>query len=354
MTNVLGVIGAGGISRFHFQAFEDTGTRVRIIADLRREVATGYVEQFGADYAADYRDVVTHPEVTAVIVLASSPMHCHMVKEALEAVKHVVCEKTLTLSAEESLGLGRLAEERGLILFTSYMKRFFPAVQRARELMPRLGHITSVYCRTYQGLEGTDAHTGEVPIHFRRIPDGSVPVLKLAGGGVLVCGGSHILDLLLFLVGKPQTVYGRRFTRDCREVDIMFHALMDLPDGGEVHFEGNWHPLKRIGYEKRGWDEGFEISGINGRLVLQTPVWCEPEHNAAALSYYDNAAETWTEFEFDIVNPFAEAERHFLTQLDAGEQGEFDRYQGYRVDQLIESLNCSADTGVPVKVPWRV
>ena len=35
----------------------------------------------------------------------------------------------------------------------------------------------------------------------------------------------------------------------------------------------NWHPLTKIGYQGRGWDEGFEISGVNGRLILQTPVW---------------------------------------------------------------------------------
>lgn len=352
MANVVGVVGAGSISRFHFRAFKETGTRVRIIADLDRANAQRYLDSFGAEYADSYEPVVEHPDVNCVIVLTASPTHYEICRAALEGGKHVVCEKTLTLGAEESLLLGRFAEEKGLILYTSYMKRFFPAVRKAKELVPRLGHITSVYCRTYQGA-GTDIHTGDVPGGFAPAEDGVSPVKRRSGGGVLVCGGSHIIDLLLYLVGEPVSVYGRRFVREGFDVDFMFHALMDLPEGGVVHFEANWHPLKKIGYQARGWDEGIEISGVKGRLVLQTPVWDMPETAAAALSYYDNEAETWTEYAFDIVNPFVEAEKHFLGQVEKGEQGEMDRYVGYRTDQLIETAWRSAVEGRALEIDWK-
>ena len=64
-----------------------------------------------------------------VVVLTPSASHAEIVRAALNGGKHVVCEKTLTLDPRESLALGRLAEERQRMLFTSYMKRFFPAVQ---------------------------------------------------------------------------------------------------------------------------------------------------------------------------------------------------------------------------------
>lgn len=352
MANVVGVVGAGGISRFHFRAFERLGTQVAVICDLDRAKAEPYLQRFGAQFAESYEAVVRHPQVQAVVVLTSSPTHYEISKAALENGKHVICEKTLTLSAAESLDLGRLAERSGLLLFTSYMKRFFPAVRKARELMDRLGHVTSVYCRTYQGV-GTDIHTGEVPGGFRPDESGGSHVLRLAGGGILVCGGSHILDLLCYLVGKPVSVYGRRFVRDGCDVDFMFHALMDLPGGGVVHFEGNWHPLRKVGYEGRGWDEGFEVSGTRGRLVLRTPVWNQPENNPATLRHYDDAAERWTEYAFDAVDPFLLAETHFQEQIALGEQGEQDRYSGYRVDELIETAWRSAGEGRPLEVDWK-
>jgi predicted dehydrogenase len=227
-------------------------------------------------------------------------------------------------------------------------------VQKAKELMPRLGHLMSVYCRTYQGGGRSDPHTGKLDGHFIPGPDGKSPIVRMAGGGVLVCGGSHLYDLLLFLVGKPRRVYARQFRRpqesDC---DFMTHALLDLEGGGFAHFEGNWHPLFRIGYQNRGWDEGFEISGVNGRLILQTPIWNQPEHDAPVLKHYDNETGTWTEHTFDIVCPFGQAERHFLSQLAKGEQGPQDRYTGYRTDYLLESTQKSATLNQPLDLHWE-
>jgi len=353
MANVLAVIGAGGISRFHFKAFDEMHTTVRIISDLAKEKAQPYVEKFGAEFTPDYRAAVTHPDVNAVIVLTSSAFHYEVCKAALEAGKHVVCEKTLTLSPPQSLELGRLAEKKGLVFFTSYMKRFFPAALRAKELMPRLGHIMSVYCRTYQGLGGVNAHTGQVPSAFAPGPDGVTPIVRLAGGGVLICGGSHVCDLLLHLVGKPERVHGRMFSRPGYDVDFMTHAMFDFPGGGVGHFEANWHPLRRIGYEHRGWDEGFEISGVGGRIIIKTPVWDQPEHNEAVLQFYDNESGDWTDYAFDIVNPFVEAEKHFQAQIAKGEQGPQDRFTGYRADYLLEMIKQSALQDKTLKLDWQ-
>ncbi len=348
----LGVVGAGLIAKFHFPAFAETRTPVVIIADLDRDRAQPCLDRFEAEYADNYEAVVTHPQVDAVVVFGPTPLHYPVTRAALENGKHVICEKTFTLAGSTSLELAQLAQAKDLLLYCSYMKRFFPAVRKVKELLPQLGLITSVYCRTYQGFGGTDCYTGEIPSAQVPGPDGQSPIRKMAGGGVLICGGSHIYDLLLHLIGKPTRVYARQFRRDESDVDINTHALMDLADGGTVHFEGNWHPLRRIGYENRGWDEGFEISGVGGRIILQTPVWCEPEHNAPVLKFYNNRTLEWTEYTFDIVNPFVAAERYFLGQIEKGEQGEYDRFVGYRADYLLEMTQKSVDENQPVELVW--
>jgi predicted dehydrogenase len=348
----LGVVGAGYISRFHFRAFAKAGAAVRIVADLQPAAAAAAAAPFQAAYTDDWRAVVTHPEIDTVVVLTPSAFHATVARAALEAGKHVICEKTLTLSAAESLALGRLAAERRLMLFTSFMKRFFPAVQLAKDLMARLGHITSVYCRTCQGVGKANLHTGKVEPTWAKGEDGASPIMKLSGGGILVCGGSHIFDLLLFLVGKPSRVYARQFRRPESDVDLMTHAMFDYASGAVAHFEGNWHPLDRIGYQRNGWDEGFEIGGTGGRLVLRTPLWNEPERNAPLLRFYDAASGTWSDHATDIVCPFEQAERHFLARLALGEQGAYDRYVGYRVDQLLETTQRSATENRPLEIPW--
>ncbi len=176
--------------------------------------------------------------------------------------------------------------------------------------------------------------------------------MRLSGGGILVCGGSHIFDLLLFLVGKPSRVHARQFRRPDADVDLMTHALLDFDGGAVGHFEGIWHPLDRIGYQRSGWDEGFEISGTEGRLVLRTPVWNEPERNAPLLRFHDARSGTWSDHATDTVCPFEQAERHFLERLTLGEQGGYDRYVGYRVDQLLETTQRSATENRPLDIPW--
>ena len=349
----VGIVGAGTIAGFHLRGFAESGTPVRIIADVNAEAVKPYLQQFGADHATEWEQVVKHSDVDVVVICTPSSTHYVITKAALEQGKHVICEKTLTLSPDESLELARLAEAKDLQLYTDYMKRFFPASQKAKELVPELGHIMDVHCLTYQA-QGINIHTGPVPAAFTPGPDGASPIMKTSGGGALICGGSHTYDLLLYLIGQPTAVYARSFIRPGHDVDFMHHALFDLPSGGFGHFEVNWHPLKKIGYEGRGWDEIIQINGVDGRLILQTPVWNEPERNPAQLRYYDNRTEQWTDFAFDAVCAFAAADRHFLQQIAAGEQGPHDRYVGYRADMLLEMSRQSAAAGQRLEIPWAV
>lgn len=354
MANRLAVIGAGGIARFHFDAFTDLDVEVRVISDLDPERAAPYVQRFRARYANDWRDALDEPGLDAAVILTPSACHYEMCRAALERGRHVVCEKTLTLSADESFSLAETAREKGLCFYTSYMKRFFSAAEKARELAESLGHITSVYCRTYQPTLA-NVYSGPIPAFHRRDASGSSPMRRLAGGGVLIAGGSHVCDLLLHFVGKPVRVTGRLFERPGdSDVDFVAHAMMDLPAGGVVHFEANWHPFDRIGPNRDGWDEGFEINGANGRIVFQTPMWNAPERHAPILRHYDTSTHAWTEYTFPIENPFHRAEAHFQKQIALGEQGPQDRYTGYRADCLLDAIAASArNNGMPLELTWR-
>ncbi|MGB2937482.1 MAG: hypothetical protein WBD05_04690, partial [Phycisphaerae bacterium] len=65
------------------------------------------------------------------------------------------------------------------------------------------------------------------------------------------------------------------------------------------------------------------------------------------------ATETWTDYAFPIVNPFIEAEKHFLSQIARGEQGPMDRYVGYRADLVLETAKRSAEAGQRLELDWE-
>lgn len=349
---VIGVIGCGGISRFHFAAIKAAGATIAAVSDIKAEAAAARAAEFGCRASEDWRSVVADPRVGLIHCCAPSPLHAEISRAALQAGKHVVCEKTLTLDPADSLELAKLARAGGRRLFVNYMKRFFPAVRKAQELLPRLGRIASLHVRTHQNgpcdFFGGDSHP-----FFTPGADGRSGIVKMSGGGVLTCAGSHMLDLMILLAGKPSSVYGRRWLEPGHDADKMFHGLMDLPGGAVAHLDCTWHFHNRVGFEGRGWDESIEIIGGKGRMILRFPVWDNPERAAARLSWYDESTQAWTEFGFDSANAFVEAGKHFIAQVAAGAQGPMDEFTGYRVDAVIAALWKSSATSQPVAIDWQ-
>jgi predicted dehydrogenase len=353
MLPVLGVIGCGFISRFHFQSIVTAGARVAIVSDLKAENATARAAEFGCAATADWRAVIAHPEVQAIVSCAPSAMHATIAKAALEAGKHVISEKTLALDPADSLALGRLAQAKGLRLYVNYMKRFFPAVQEAARLLPGLGPIIGVHVRAHHPAPFDLSDPASRHPFFSPGDDGHSPIWKASGGGVLTCSGSHVLDLLIHLAGKPTSVYGRTLQRTGHDAEYMFHGLLDLPDGAVAHLDCTWHPHTRIGFERRGWDESIEIIASRGRLVLRFPVWDAPERAAAQLAVYEESTGSWTERAFESDSAFTNAGTHFIAQIGAGAQGAMDVFTGYRVDAVINALLRSAGSNAPVAIDWQ-
>ena len=348
----LAVIGCGNIAQFHLNAFASLKARVAVLSDVRPEATADWAQRLGARQVPDWRQAVLDREVNTVVICGWSTLHYEIARFALESGRHVICEKTLTCSAAESADLARTAQQQNLQLYTSYMKRFFPAVRRAKELMPRLGRLMAVHLRTHQ--PSGSCFDGDPAGYFATGPEGTASSCRRsAGGGVLTCAGSHVLDLMLHLAGKPAQAFGQSYQRREHDVEILFHGLLTWDDGACGHLDCSWHPHQAVGFEGRGWDEHVEIIGTLGRLLVETPTWNRPDRAAARLAWYDDASATWSSPVFDSIDPFTEAERSFLMGIANGRQDvDQDPWTGYRVDQVIETLTQSAKENRPLHIPW--
>lgn len=343
---VFGIIGSGSISRFHFAGLRRLGARIAHIADLNEAAARPLCEEFGAKYSADYRALLDDPEVTVVSVLTSGATHLPMCLAAIEAGKDVICEKTLANSPEEAEQIARAAKAKGVLFFTAYMKRYFPAAIKARELLPKLGRIFTAHARVYQCwgdlFENADAtrHAGAI---------------KLYGGAILKCGGSHMLDLVLYFLGRPSSLSAHMDFIPESDIDRKVDALLAYENGATVLFEAVAHPLKKIGHEHNSWEEYVEINGVNGRLTFETVMWDHPDRNAAQLRWYDNETGTETSFRFDIANPFDVEMEYLYNCLSHRMQGENATTVtgGFDVDYLIDAIQRSHASGSRVALDYR-
>jgi predicted dehydrogenase len=339
-----GVIGCGCVSQIYREGFKSLNASVVHVVDMDLERAKNYALEFGAKYSTDVQALINDADVSTVVVLTHSRYHKEICLAAIEAGKNVICEKTLTLNSEDSAEIVRAVQKTGVIFFSPYMKRFFPAVQKAKSILSSLGTVYSVYARSYQ-------FWGNL---YNPPADFCCDVwMKSYGGGVLKCTGSHILDLVLSLFGRPVSLYGKMDWVESTPLDRNALAILEYPRNLNVVFEAAGHRFSKIGYQKNNWDERFEINGENGRLDLFIPRWNKSSELAALLVHYDEATQASIEYRFDAIDTFQAQLNYFHECLRERKTGPPDVVDGFNVDTLIGTIEESHLKRIPVTIDWK-
>ncbi len=127
-----GVVGTGFIGAVHVEALRRLGVEVVGVVGSSPERARAKTL---APVIDSYERLLADERVDVVHLTTPNHLHYPQVKQALEAGKHVVCEKPLAMTSEQSAELLELAERSGLVHCTNFNIRFYPQVQQARALV---------------------------------------------------------------------------------------------------------------------------------------------------------------------------------------------------------------------------
>ncbi|MDD3169495.1 MAG: Gfo/Idh/MocA family oxidoreductase [Eubacteriales bacterium] len=189
-----GIIGTGFIGPAHIEALRRTGlTEVTALADVSEEAAKAKAEELSIpEYYGDYKKLLLNPDIDIVHICTPNHLHFKMSKEALEAGKHVVCEKPLAMNTAEACELVRLAEEKGLVNAVHFNLRFYPVVHHVRAMIENgeLGEIFAV-----NGSYQQDWLFYQTDYNWRLEPEYSGDSRAVADIG------SHWLDSVEFMTG---------------------------------------------------------------------------------------------------------------------------------------------------------
>ncbi|MGH2389159.1 MAG: Gfo/Idh/MocA family protein [Chloroflexota bacterium] len=194
----VGVIGAGFIGPAHIESLRRLGyVEVAALAGRDQASAEAKAALLGIPRAyGNYLDLIADPDLEVIHICSPNREHFPAAKAALEAGKHVMCEKPLGMNSKESAELVALAEARGLVHAVTFNLRFFPLVQQARTMIER-GDLGDVYL----------VHGGFWQDWLLFDTDYNWRVEGAAGGALRAVGdlGSHWIDLAQFLTGLPVT-----------------------------------------------------------------------------------------------------------------------------------------------------
>ena len=117
--------------------FANKKLRLHTICDLKQarldKAHNLYVEQ--SRYETDYRKLLSNPEIQAVAVAVETSAHFQVVKDALNAGKHVYVEKPFTSTVREAEELTHLAASKGLIIHVDHIMMYHPCIQKIRDLI---------------------------------------------------------------------------------------------------------------------------------------------------------------------------------------------------------------------------
>ncbi len=189
------VIGTGFMGRTHVEALRRVpGIEIVGIADEYEESARTLAEQFGISHAtSDWRSLLESDNVDVVHNCTPNNLHYEINKAVMQAGKHIVSEKPLTMNSEESEELVRIARETGVVTAINFNYRFYPVVQHARNMVQRgeIGRVFMAHGHYIQDwlLYDTDYNW--------RIDSGT------SGASRCVADiGSHWCDLVQFITGQ--------------------------------------------------------------------------------------------------------------------------------------------------------
>jgi predicted dehydrogenase len=148
------IIGTGFMGRVHLEAVRRVEfVEAAAIAGRNIEAAQRLAEGFSVPTTVtDYRDILANPKIDAVHICTPNAQHFSMTKEALQAGKHVLCEKPLATTVEEAQQLVSLAAHQKLRNCVCHNLRFYPMVQQMRRMREAgdLGEILLVHGTYFQ------------------------------------------------------------------------------------------------------------------------------------------------------------------------------------------------------------
>lgn len=351
----IGFIGCGGIANGkHFPGMaQQEGVDMCAFCDLILERAEKAAKEYGTPDAkvyTDYKELLADPTIDAVHVLTPNIAHCEITIAALEAGKHVLCEKPMAATEADAKKMLEARDRTGKMLTIGYQYRHFAENQVAKKVVED-GWLGDIY------------YAEATYLRRRGVPTWGVFTDKSKqGGGPLIDIGTHALDLTLWEMNnyEVESVMGSVYrkladTKDAANawgpwdpekftVEDSAMGFIKMKNGATIVLEASW-ALNSLDVDeaktslcgtKAGADmkDGLRINGERFSKMYVT----KPDLEAGGVAFYDGSVKDAKDVEAE----------QFYAALENGAKPTVLPEQALVVTEILEAIYTSAKTGKPV------
>lgn len=246
----IGVLGTARVVQYGLlaPAKSTPGVEVTAIASRTPEKAEEFAARHGVPRSfGSYEALLEADDIDAVYIALPTALHFDWSRRAIEAGKHVLCEKPLAENAQLAGELTRLASERGRVLFEGMHVRFLDRLRRHRELAAsgefgKLLRVDSCFRTPYAPMSSDD---------FRRRFE--------LGGGAALDVGCYAVSCLRYVAGEEPEILSVSHKCMSPQIDRWMRATLRFPSGveGSVEFGFRGFYLPR---------DGVVTTSENGRI----------------------------------------------------------------------------------------
>ena len=351
----IGIIGCGGIANGKHMPNLAALDNVELVAfcDLVEERAVKAAEEYGTPDAkvyTDYKELLKDETIDVCHVCTPNRSHSFITVDALEAGKHVMCEKPMAINSAEAKKMLDAAKRTGKKLSIGYQNR-----QNNENVYAHAAAQAGEFGEIYYGKA--------LAIRRRAVPTWGVFLNEYEqGGGPLIDIGTHALDLTLWIMNnyEPKMVVGNTFRKLADQknaanawgdwdpekftVEDSAFGYIVMKNGAVITLEASWALNFRVPREaaymlcgtKGGVDnvDGLKVNFVrHGRQVVE-----DVNLSAGGVAFYDGKSASASAVDM------AQWIRAVETDTDPCVLPE----QAYVVTQILEAIYTSAKTGQPV------
>ncbi|MBC2289949.1 Gfo/Idh/MocA family oxidoreductase [Listeria welshimeri] len=355
MTLKVGIIGCGGIANGKHMPSLFKAEKAEMVAfcDIVLEKAEAAAKEFGAENASvytNYMELLQDKSIDVIHVCTPNISHAEISIAAMEAGKHVMCEKPMAKTTAEAKSMIEASERTGKKLTIGYQNRFRKDSDYLHQVCEN-GELGDIY------------YAKAKAIRRRAVPTWGVFLDEEAqGGGPLIDIGTHALDLTLWMMDnyKPKYVVGNSYHKLAKKenaanawgswdpnkftVEDSAFGFITMENGATIVLEASWalntldvgEARTSLSGTEGGADmeEGLRINGEAHSQMFEKKIQLE----AGGVDFYDGTgddpalieAEQWLEAILNDTDPVVKPEQALV------------------VTQILEAIYESSKTGQPV------